>query len=815
MLHDLRYAVRTLLKSPGFTVVAVLTLALGIGANTAVFSVVDAFAFRPLPVKDPNRLVQIYTSMNTSRGQALQGQTSYPDLLDYRAAKSFADVAGYDDRGMIVRIGDESAALPTSPVTSNYFSLLGVSALYGRVFTEQDFRSDNTPPVVVVSYNLWRRLLGSDPNVAGRPITLNNRQFIVMGVLPKDFHGTEPLRAPDIFIPAEVWGREELVSRDNAHFGLIGRLRDGVDVRQARAEMDTIAEQLAAAYPKSRKGRVITVCSFWTCGGGGRAEDRQGLWVVGGLLLLIPLAVLLIAAANVAGLMLARAETRRREIATRMAVGASRSRLIRQLLTEGVLLAAVGLAAAMLIAVWCINAFPALLPEFMQSAADFRLDVRALAFASFVALVSVLVFGLAPALQLCRVPPITELKEGGGAGTASARAWTRTVLIVGQVALSVVLLTAAALLVRTFLNAQQQNLGFDRHGQVVMMQIAPWMGNSASESRFREKYPEMLQRIEAIPGVERASLATRAPLSMYGGGASKLIYVPGMRLAPTQEGVPINFDVADGNYFQVLGTRLLLGRAFSVHDQANSQRVAILNETAARRFWPKGDPVGQHFRFGGREGQDIEVVGVVEDGKYSDIVEVTRPQIFLPYTQYSLGDTMLLVRTRLGAGSLVGSIRRAIREFDPNIAIFETLTLEQHMRIALFAQRVMAQLVIVLGLLGLGLAVVGLYGVLAYYVNQRRHEIGVRIAIGAQPSAVFRMIVRRGLVLAGIGIGIGLAGASAVTRLLEGMLYGVSAQDPLAFASVAVVIALVVVAAATIPARRAARVDPMVALRYE
>ena len=811
--HDLRYGFRILRKSPGFTAVAVLTLALGIGANTAVFSVVDAFAFRPLPVKNPERLVYIYTSEKTSRGEALQGDTSYPDLVDYRGSAAFSDIAGYDSRGMIVRIGEESAVLPTAVVTTNYFSLLGVSAFRGRVFTEGEFSSSDAPAEVVVSYRMWQRYLAGDAQAVGQTMLLNNRQYVVIGVLPKKFHSTDPTYAPEVFIPAEVWGRQEMVSRENARFRLVGRLHDSVDIVQARAQMDTVAQQLAAAYPKWRQGRVITVCSQWTCGGGDRKPTARGEVTGGALIVAISLLVLLIAAANVAALMMARSESRRREVATRVAIGASRLRVTRQLLTEGVVLAVAGLLVAMLMAVWIISVLPGLLPAELRGTADFRLDLRAVAFASIVALLSVLVFGLVPALQARRVSLVSDLKEGGAAGTAPARAWARTILIVGQISLSVVLLTSAGLLVRTFINAQRQNLGFDARGKVLMMQIAPWMGKT--KGRFGQEYPQLLERIEAIPGVARASFATRAPFSSYGGGARTKIYVPGMQLAPPETGVPMNFDVADGNYFQVLGTRLQRGRTFGTQDQAKSPRVAILNETAARRLWPGADPVGQHFRFGGRDGQDTEVVGVVEDGKYSDIVEEIRPQIFLPFTQGSLGDIMLLVKTRVAPESVLAVVRSEIRNFDSSIAVFEILTLDQHMRIALFAQRVMAQLVLALALLGLALAVVGLYGVLAYYVNQRRHEMGIRIAVGAQPSALFRMIVKRGMLLAAIGVGAGTVGAIAATRLLQGMLYGVSPTDPLTLVAVVVVLAVVALLASLVPARRAMKVDPMTALRYE
>ena len=806
LVQDLRYGARMLRKSPGFTLVAVITLALGIGTNTAVFSIVDALALRPLPLPDAKHLVAIYTSGKSSRGSYLTGPTSYPDLVDYRAGTpAFSGIAGFENRGSLLRVGDDTVELLTCVVTENYFSLLGVNALHGRTFTEQEFQGPDTPQEVVISYHLWQKYFGGDPRIVGENIRLTGRDLVVAGILPRQFRGTDLLVAPDVFMPAIVWGREEMVSRSNPRFNLLGRLKPGVGLRQAQAQMDTVAQRLAAAYPKERAERVITV--KW------ETDSNADMHRIGYMFLGVASLVLLIACANVAGLLLARGETRRRELASRLAIGAGRLRLARQLLTESLLLSLLGMGVALLAALWVIQALPRMLPaQVAMMGIDFRLNERAVAFSFAAALLSLIVFGLAPAVQSCRVSLVDELKEGGAAGTARGRTLARNALIVGQVALSVVLLTGAGLLVRSFMKVSQQDLGFDSHGQILLLQILP--GSDQSARDFLKTYPQMLKRIEAIPGVNRASIGNRAPLADYNGGWRMTVYVPGMHLNPNEQGVPINVGRADGGYFQTLGMALLRGRTFGLQDQPKSQQVVILNETAARRLFPDTDPLGQHFRFKGPSGPDGEVVGIVRDAKYNDATEESMPYMYVPFTQSS-GDTVLLLKTRVAAASVSPLVRREIKSFDSTMSVFSVVTMKEHMRAALYAQRASAQLTLFLGLLGLTLAVVGLYAVLSYYVNRRRHEIGVRIAVGAQPRAVFLMIVRRGLFLGTVGTVIGMTGAVAAMHVLASALFGVSAHDPLTLASVACIVVAVAAAAAAVPAHQAAKVDPLTALRTE
>ncbi len=808
MLNDLRYGLRMLGKSPGFTIVAVLTLALGIGANTAVFSIVDALWLRPLPIPDAEHLVVVYTSGKSSQGDYLKGPTSYPDLQDYRAgAPAFAGIAGYEDRGAILRVGDDSVDLTTCVVTGNYFSVLGVDALHGRTFTEQEFQGADIPHEVVVSYSFWQKYLGGDSRVVGSNIHLTGRDFVIAGVLPKEFRGTELPGNPDIYMPEKVWGPGELVSRANSRFNLVGRLKPGIDLRQAQAQMETVALRLAAAFPKERTGRVITL--QWEPDSRDDSETAQ----YARMFLPVTALVLLIACANVAGLLLARGETRRREIATRLAVGASRSRVMRQLLVEGLVLSLLGMGVAVIAALWIIGALPRLIPPDLAAVIDFRLDYRAVAFTALSGLVALIVFAMVPAFQSWRLSLVSELKEGGAAGTSAPRMWLRSALIVGQVALSVVLLTGAGLLVHTFWKVARRDLGFDSRAQTLIIQFFP--GRNRPGVSFYDAYPQLLQQIEAIPGVERAALGNRVPLEGKNSGWKRTVYLPGMQLAPNEQGLPINISDVDGSYFQALGMRLLRGRTFTAQDQPGSQRVAIINEAAARRLFSGTDPLGRHFRFGGPNGEDCEVVGLVQDARYNTVTEDSRPYVYTAFAQEREGDIDLVVKTRVAAGSVLPLVRRELRAFDNDVSIFGVLTMAEHMRSALYSQRTAAQLVGVLGLLGLILAVVGLYGVLAHYVNRRRHEIGVRMAIGAQPEAVFRMVVRRGLSLAVIGTVIGTSVAFAVTRLLADLLFGVSPHDPLTLTAVALVLMIVAGLAAAIPARRAAHVDPMVALRYE
>jgi putative ABC transport system permease protein len=807
LLQDLRYGARMLRKSPAFTLVAVITLALGIGANTAVFSIVDALVLRPLPLPDAKHLVAIYTSGKSSRGSYLTGSTSYPDLVDYRAgAPAFSGIAGFENRGSLLRVGDDTVELLTCVVTENYFSLLGVNALHGRPFTEQEFQGSDTPQEVVISYNLWQEYLGGDPKVVGHNIRLTGRDLVIAGILQRQFRGTDLTAVPDVFMPAIVWGRDEMMSRSNPRFDLLGRLKPRVDLRQAQVQMDTVAQRLAAAYPKERAERVITV--KWA------ADSNADMRRIGYMFLGVASLVLLIACANVAGLLLARGETRRRELATRLAIGAGRLRLTRQLLTESLLLSLLGVGMALPATLWVIQALPRMLPaQVAMMGIDFRLNERAVVFSFVAALLSIIVFGAAPAVQSYRVSLVAELKEGGVAGgIARGRTLARNALIVGQVALSVVLLTGAGLLVRTFMKVSQRDLGFNSQGQMLLLQILP--GSAESARNFFKTYPQMLEQIEAIPGVERASVGNRAPLADYNGGWRMTVYVPGMHLNPNEQGVPVNVGRADGGYFQTLGMALLRGRTFGPQDQPKSQQVVILNETAARRLFPGTDPLGQHFRFKGPSGPDGEVVGIVRDAKYNDATEETMPYMYVPFTQSS-GDTVLLVKTRVSAASVLPLVRREVETFDSTMSVFSVATMKDHMRAALYAQRASAQLTLLLGLLGLTLAVVGLYAVLSYYVNRRRHEIGVRIAVGAQPRAVFLMIIRRGLFLGTVGTVIGMAGAVGAMHLLASMLFGVSAHDPVTLASVACIVLAVAAVAAGVPAHQAAKVDPLTALRTE
>ncbi len=805
LLGDLRYGLRVLRNSPSFTIVAVLTLALGVGANTAVFSIVDALWLRPLPIDDAKHLVVVYTSEKTSRGDVPNGPTSYPDLVDYRAgAPGFAGIAGFDSRGSLLRVGDQSILLLTYVVTENYFSVLGVKALHGRVFTESEFRGADLPREVVVSYGFWQKRLGADPAAVGRSIQLTGSAYTVIGVLPRGFYGTQLPISPDIYTPALVWGRNELVDRTYAHFYLFGRLKPGVDLRQAQAQLDNVARHLAAAYPKERAGKVVTLAY----------EPATRKLTLGVLFLGIAVLVLLIACANIVTLLLARGETRRREIATRLALGGTPRRIVRQMLAESLLVALAGMAVAIVAALWVIRALPGLLPaEAAMLGLDFRLDYRAVVFSFSAAMFALIVFGVAPAIMSWRVSLVPELKEGGGAGPSRARTIGRNALVVAQVALSVVLLTGAGLLVRTFIKAMQQDPGFDSSADALILQILP--DRSRGAVGFDESYPGLLERLATIPGMESAALGNRVPLADSGGGWRRTVYVPGMPLAPNEQGVAINMGAVDGGYFHAVGMRLLRGRTFGVQDGRGTPRVVILNQAAASRLFPHVDALGQHLRFRGPAGPDCEVVGILGDAKYNSITEQTLPYMFVPYAQEGGGDTTLVIRTRVAAASVLPAVRRAIRAFDSNTSIYGTATMSEHMRAALYSQRMAAQLVAILGVLGLCLAVVGLYGVLAYYVNRRRREIGVRIAIGAQTDAVFWMVVRRGLWLAAVGIAVGTSCAVAVTRLLSDLLFGVSPRDPVTLAVVAAVIAVATLVTSSFPALRATRVDPIVALRCE
>ena len=810
-IGDLRYGMRMLLRSPGLTLAAVLSLALGIGANAAIFSYVDALWLRPLAVRDSARLVKVFTSENTSSGENLYGATSNPDYQDLRQQlHSITDLAAEDRRGALLNLPGQMVQLLCDVVSPNYFRALGVNARVGRTFSEQDASAENSPAVVVIGYSFWQNQYGGDPAIVGKTIVVDGVNVTVLGVLPRAFRGGEAITDVQLFVPTSTWKQlhggaaPELTLRDDRRYDVYGYLAPGTSLAQAQAELNTIAARLAESYPKSNARLKYTVVPEADSHGSERGRLGTVLLGIAGL-------VLLIACANVANLLLARSEARRREIATRLALGASRVRMVRQLMTESLLLAICGGASALVLGAWIIGLLPALNPPTAYSVGlDTRLDFRVATFALASAVVATFIFGLIPALRSTRSDLYTGMK--GAAQLAGSRKLPlRNVVVVMQVALSVLVVASAGLLARTLINALELNPGFDQKQQLLIVNLVPGL-SPLKDAQYLDYYNRAIAAAESLPAVRSAAFAMRLPMGESGGGATHDVLLP--QSAAGETPAAINYAWVSPGYFRTMGTRLLRGRDFTLQDTAASPRVAVINQSLAQRLWPDQDALGRHVLVG-RKRLETTVVGLVEDGKYNALTEPSKPYFFVPFTQEADAEGVLLVATNSDARSLIAPLRRKLAGVDATVPVTATYTLDQHMKIASYEQRVSAALVGCLGLLGLTLASLGLYGVISYWVNRRTREIGIRVALGAMPRNIFRGVAGQGMRLAVLGVVIGLVATAAATQVLRNFLYGVSPHDPVSLMIAAVILLSVALLASAVPAQRAARVDPMVALRYE
>jgi len=811
VISDCRYGVRQLRKNPGFTAVAVFTLALGIGANIATFSVADAVALRPLGVDDADHIVRV---LNTKVSGAYDADAS-SSLAEYQAfragSRSLSGIAASDRRSVLLRRGEEARLLLANVVSANYFDVLRVRPILGRAFVEAEFHAPDAPHLIVFSYDFWQREFNGDPLVAGKTVIVNQLECMVVGILPRSYRGTEPILNPDVYVPLPTWyamnsdERKYYAAHDFREFELFGELQPGASPLQAQVELTGIQNRLREQFHQSDSDRLIKVKLDREQRGEQMGRSAALLFCVTGL-------VLLIACANVTNLLLARAEARRKEVATRLAVGASRLRLVRQLLTETLVLASISALFAYPLASWVIHLLPSLMPpSTFPIGFDFRMDTRTTAFAVLLSLLTMLIAGLTPAFSSIRTPIVAATREQTAAG-GRPPARLKNVLVVGEVAISAVLLIAAGLLIRTLIAVRGQDLGFDQSRKMLLVTFDT-IGDTASQ--YQAFLHKLLERLPNTPGVESVALAGRIPMWGSGGGANKIVWVPGLQTAPGDEGARVGYALVSPGYFSTIGTRILRGRAIDERDIPTSPPVAIVNENCAYRLWPGHDAIGQHFRIGGSQGKDVEVVGIAQDGHYNQAVEDQRPYMFLPMFQEATGDAVLLIGTKVDPRSMVNSVRHELHSTDPNALVLAATTMDEHMRYALYQNRLLVKLVTSVGLLGLLLAAVGLYGVISYSVSRRTHEIGIRMALGANRRNVLGMVLNQAGKLVTLGVAIGLLGAFALTHFMVSMLFGVSTHDPLTLLGVAALLAIVALIACYIPARRAARVGPMVALRYE
>jgi putative ABC transport system permease protein len=809
--QDVRYGLRSLRKNPGFTIVAALTLALGIGANTAIFSVVNAVLLRQLPFHEPERLVHL----ESRRPEGPLMPFNIPDFMDYREqSRAVEQIAAYAGASVNLTGRGEAERLQGLRVSANFFQTLGVSASAGRLLEPEDDIPGHAR-AAVISYGFWQRRFGGDTNLIGQPLNLNGLSYTVVGVLPRHF--LIWTRDIDVVIPmvpdADPWRN----NRGSVSFlFMLGRLKPGVLQAQAETELTAIALRLKQQFPEAnsqKTGVMMQPLADRLVG-----SFRLSLWVLLGAVG----AVLLIACANLANLWLVQASTRHREMAVRTALGASRTRLIRQLLTESVLIAALGGVLGLALAAWGVRVLVAMSPANLPRANEIGLDARVLLFTAFVSILAGLLSGLTPALQVSRGDLNEALREGGrGSSDSRKHGRTRNLLVAAEVALSLMLLAGAGLFLKSFMRLEAVRPGFSTDRVLALRLSLPKNRYKKPEDIFT--FQEKLRpRLEGLPGVQSVGVISALPMS--GVWASVDFQVVG-RPAESPDKLPdAQYRAATPGYMRTMGIPLLTGRDFNEHDNAAGAQVILINEEFARRYWPNASPVGAHIKHDDSNGEwhEAEIVGVVGNVKHLGLEDEASLDVYVPFEQipqsvtfWMANNQFWLLHTATEPMSLADAARREIRGVDADVATTSTRTMEQYLATSIAPRRFNLFLLGVFAVAAVLLAAAGIFGVISFAVARRTHEIGIRMALGAQPGDVFRLIVGESLRVAGIGIAVGLAGALALTRVLTGLLFGVSATDPAVFACVAAVLGGVALFAAALPARRATRVDAIVALHYE
>jgi len=817
--NDLRYAMRTLAKSPGFAVIGIMTLALGMAVNTTVFSVINGILLRPLPVPHAEQMTVLAMQQG---GEKELENFSYPDFVDLREQlKGTNDLFAYRVSLTGLSVEGKGDHCIVSRVTNDYFSVLGITPAAGRLLLPTEGLTLGADPVLVLGYSYWQRRFGGDRSVVGKQVEMNGHPITIVGVVPKEFHGTFSVADMDGYVPLSASVTEGLgtpvqdtwTKRELRTLTVMGRLKPGVSVQQAGSLLNVAAKRIAAEHPDTDKD--ISVRIFPEKLARPEPDPDNTLPGVAVAFMILSSLVLFVACFNIANVLLVRATVRQREMAIRAALGASRGRLVRQHLTESLLLALFGGGCGLLLAIWAGSYLSSL--EFGTSLPirfDFQPDGRVVIFALSAVLLTGLIVGIVPALRVARTNVNAVLHEGGrGSSDGPRRQIARSMLVIAQVAGSLVLMVVAGLFIRSLNKAENIFLGFSPDHILDLMVDVDQIGYK--EARGREFYRELDSRIRALPGVESVAQAFSVPLGYI--GSNKQLTVPGHPVEAGKQPPLVAYNTVSRNYFETLRIKLERGRVFRDSDVEKAPLVAVINQTMAKKFWPDRDAIGERFSTKGPNGPFIEVVGVVQDGKYLGVTEDAQPFFYLPLEQNYVSLRTIQVRTNVPPETIALSVEAKIRELAPNMPVTDVQTMLQSLQglNGFFVIRFGAQLTAALGLLGLALALVGLYSVVSYAATQRTNEIGIRIALGASRGDILKMILKQGVGVLSIGLGIGLLLALVGTRAIANLFVGVKPNDPLTFFAVGILLAAIALLACWIPARRATRVDPLVALRYE
>ena len=806
--QDLRYGARVLRKQPSFTLIAVLTLALGIGANTAIFSVVNALLLRPLPFPEAERLAIVATTVRRERVETRS--TSYPDFVSWRDQSTvFEQIAASNGNSFSLLGEGDAERVSGELVSANYFSLLGVRAAFGRTFLPEEDSTPDTHRVALIGHGLWQRHFGGTPNLIGQTIQLSDGSYTVVGIMPEGFRGISD--QAELWLPmmmsSAVRPGQNLQMRNQRWLSTIARLKPGVSLQQARAEMDAIARRLEQTYPdtNANRGALVTPLREQLFG-----NMQLTLWILSGAVG----CVLLVACANVANLLLQRAATRRKETAIRLALGATLGRLMRQLLTESLLLALGGGALGVVLAFWSADFLISLSPISFPSFVKLTPDARVLGFSLLLSVLTGVLFGLAPALQAAK-PMVSEVLKESGRGTSGGLGRSRLLgsLVVSEIALALVLLVGAGLMVRTLQRLQAVDPGFDS-GHLLTMRFNP----------PTQKYPLtqigvfnrlVRERLQTLPGVQSFALSSDLPLS--GDTSAGPIELEGQSVLPSESEIRMYSHRVTPQFFSTLGIPLVKGRDFTDNDHAQAPGVVIINEGLARRYWPGEDPIGKRLREAGSEKPWVSIVGIVADVKYRGLPRNPNddPDVYFPLLQRPANNLCMAVRTEGEPISLTASIRSELQKLDPSLPVYSFTTMAQQVARQTMQSRFSAWLLGIFGALALALSAVGIYSVMAYAVEQRTQEVGIRMALGARAGDVLKLVIRQGMRLALLGVALGTGAALVLTQLMKGLLFGVAAADPATYAGIAFLLMAVALLACWIPARRATKVDPLVALRCD